>query len=822
MRNKSLLKIILIIILILIYTPKVSAADQPLNVTLKTKKHGDYTDLKKEDYNDLKIAYDIEEMQFDITTREISISGWAQLSHQNNWGKVYTTISVALAYKDEKPTTFYEVDNYTERNNFGWHCKNGAICNEWKSAGYNATDDTLKRIESQADSCTGEIYGCIYRYVGFSTKISFADYVSEDKEIEIYIMVSYVNTRDESNKMLISDSSGSYSDGNTDNYDIYSGSKTKYGFYQKIGVDKSSCKVKTANGNSSCTDGKTNTSSGYIFTINDTIASLTPATGDSNIYRQTKVSDKEFTSVRNSLPTPSIYYYDSTKTEIGLRRVSGTTTKWPKNSIQKMYYISKSSNSKFVGYYIPASWVVPDKTIRFKVWEGKTCKPTDKNQELTCSHTETSYTIFDDDTNCDQTIIATTSDGETGSVDVRFTQKGILKVSLLNTYIKSGQGFYLKATYEDTITWELIGDYSYSDETKKTEIKNAIIKKIREYFTQSELLTNSKATFTFNPTGTNAITLGGTWELDKEYTGTDFVANSSATKGSVTVTRTFELYDAWSNINSVNSKGVEHIYSNTTPAGCTSGGSLNCNNNGKIFYTDLDLASGKYDDSIEGIIQGLSGIKYKEFNDTNGDGYIWTATYKCGIECYQGYYDDDPDPGTTTSTKKRGYKFAYREIDIDDPFPIVSGQIVGIDTNWYLWAEAIGEQNGKTTKQDKIDSGLEAIKKRIANTYDEANKEYVISINTDNITNIKNYNKNNNYIDDSGYNQSRYSKFLGASNTSSSQYFERFTRYINTPNQIGTCGQKRSETLSTTTCFCTLINIKGECVYDNELSGGGS
>lgn len=142
----------------------------------------------------------------------------------------------------------------------------------------------------------------------------------------------------------------------------------------------------------------------------------------------------------------------------------------------------------------------------------------------------------------------------------------------------------------------------------------------------------------------------------------------------------------------------------------TSTGTFNINNK---YYTPVNY-SGKY--KLEASIVNMSRITDVSATNDSNDSSPWTGSWhdnfsNCEIDLY------------SLLRKSNGnYNFIYRPIDIYNPFP---NRNAGI--NWYDWFSVTANQE------------------RIKNTY-KNNAEYTASFDNQKISEIKEYNKSNNYL----------------------------------------------------------------------------
>ena len=128
------------------------------------------------------------------------------------------------------------------------------------------------------------------------------------------------------------------------------------------------------------------------------------------------------------------------------------------------------------------------------------------------------------------------------------------------------------------------------------------------------------------------------------------------------------------------------------------------------------------------------------------NGITWRADYACGVSSYCDFYEcpgpsnpDDPDIPwkdlTTPQPLPTGYRFYYRPISLSEVFP--NGRVEG--SNWTFWRE----ENGN----------------KFENTYD--NLEYQVTLTSDDIQSIVEYNEGKNYLKFDNINGFGSSNFIG-------------------------------------------------------------
>lgn len=291
-------------------------------------------------------------------------------------------------------------------------------------------------------------------------------------------------------------------------------------------------------------------------------------------------------------------------------------------------------------------------------------------------------------------------------VTVGFTQDVTLTNLLTPTRIYQGGGvkigFIYKSTVTATIDRESIeGDYDY--------LKNQINNKIRNTLLDFQTIASNIS---------NGAALTFTDEKNKEYKFSPTQMQTSCKQegdiindGKVITTCTIFLPES-----EVKLGTGEVTYKNSIGEGI--------NNE---FYTPIKYNGKLY---MSAKFENLTAI-----NGINLDGWMKniTVTYdgkrnrasNCEINTYPRFYNSD----------NKTYKFIYRPIDINNPFP---NRNAGV--NWYSWYEEPANKN------------------RLESSYDEV--EYQIELDNQRIIKIKEYNNNHSYLDWYGISDSGKSDFV--------------------------------------------------------------
>lgn len=291
-------------------------------------------------------------------------------------------------------------------------------------------------------------------------------------------------------------------------------------------------------------------------------------------------------------------------------------------------------------------------------------------------------------------------------VTVGFTQDVTLTNLLTPTRIYQGGGVKIGFIYKSTVTAtidsnSIEGDYDY--------LKNKINNKIRNTLLDFQTIASNIS---------NGAALTFTDEKNKEYKFSPTQMQTSCKQegdiindGKVITTCTIFLPES-----EVKLGTGEVTYKNSIGEGI--------NNE---FYTPIKYNGKLY---MSAKFENLTAI-----NGINLDGWMKniTVTYdgkrnrasNCEINTYPRFYNSD----------NKTYKFIYRPIDINNPFP---NRNAGV--NWYSWYEEPANKN------------------RLESSYDEV--EYQMKLDNQKVIDIKRYNNLHSYLDWYGISDSGKSDFV--------------------------------------------------------------
>ena len=284
-------------------------------------------------------------------------------------------------------------------------------------------------------------------------------------------------------------------------------------------------------------------------------------------------------------------------------------------------------------------------------------------------------------------------------VTVGFKQDVTLTNLLTPTRIYQGGGvkigFIYKSTVTATIDRESIeGDYDY--------LKNQINNKIRNTLLDFQTIASNIS---------NGAALTFTDEKNKEYKFSPTQMQTSCKQegdiindGKVITTCTIFLPES-----EVKLGTGEVTYKNSIGEGINNEFYTPIKYNGKLYM------SAKFENLTA--INGINLDSWMKNITVTYDGKRNRAS-NCEINTYPRFYEED----------NKTYKFIYRPIDINNPFP---NRNAGV--NWYSWYEEPANKNRLESSYDKV--------------------EYQMELDNQSVSKIKEYNKDKNYLDWKGINE---------------------------------------------------------------------
>lgn len=289
-----------------------------------------------------------------------------------------------------------------------------------------------------------------------------------------------------------------------------------------------------------------------------------------------------------------------------------------------------------------------------------------------------------------------------GRANVKIEQTGTVSTVLTPDSIYAGGGFKFGIMYYNTIKWSYVG--SKPSNKLHAAVNAEMNKKIKDYESYIAGINIINLKFGNTNIESGMIKKCTTSSSSKNYYG----------RNGLTVSCVFTFPDSIIDL----SGNVKYT--------SVSSSSLNINNK---YYTPINK-TGKF--NISATITGMDRITENSSKSDSADknSKPWTGTWidsidGCVINLYDLFY------------KNGKYNFIYRPIDIYNPFP---NRNAGI--NWFDWYNISGNRE------------------RLENTYLN-DSQYTATLDNNAIVDIKNYNKDNNYLDwDSIDNETGESSFI--------------------------------------------------------------
>lgn len=276
--------------------------------------------------------------------------------------------------------------------------------------------------------------------------------------------------------------------------------------------------------------------------------------------------------------------------------------------------------------------------------------------------------------------------------EVKLDQTATLTNILTPTKIYQGGGIKLGFMYYNTVEWKFSDEEKYSDDR---EIRASLTSKLKSL---EELKNDITVEVYLKDENGKKYNI---YNIKKECTR-DGTRDGEFEKGkTVTTTCTFLLPESIVDLGTGKVK-----YTNNSGQGI--------NNE---YYTPITYTG---ELSLEATISNIGVLK---------DVDNWTDNWKL---TYDGENDDSCKVNVTSRLYKPNqsnkYAFIYRPIDINNPFP---NRNAGV--NWYDWYS------------------IPANKERLKSSYSK--QEYQVILDNQSVSKIKEYNKNNNYLDWKGINE---------------------------------------------------------------------
>ena len=275
--------------------------------------------------------------------------------------------------------------------------------------------------------------------------------------------------------------------------------------------------------------------------------------------------------------------------------------------------------------------------------------------------------------------------------EVKLDQTATLANILTPTKIYQGGGIKLGFMYYNTVEWNFSNEEKYGDDS---EIRDSLTSKLKS---TDEIENDIIVEVSLKDENGKTYKIGN---IQKSCTRDDDDSEFNEGK-TVTTTCTFLLPE------SIVDLGTGKVtYKNSSGQGI--------NNE---YYTPITYTGDLY---LEATISNIGVLKDVDKWTDN-----WTLTYG-------GENDDSCKVNVTSRLYKpdqsNKYAFTYRPIDLNNPFP---NRNAGV--NWYDWYS------------------IPANKERLKSSYSK--KEYQVELDNQSVSKIKEYNKNNNYLNWTGINK---------------------------------------------------------------------
>lgn len=275
--------------------------------------------------------------------------------------------------------------------------------------------------------------------------------------------------------------------------------------------------------------------------------------------------------------------------------------------------------------------------------------------------------------------------------EVKLDQTATLANILTPTKIYQGGGIKLGFMYYNTVEWNFSDEEKYGDDS---EIRDSLTSKLKS---TDEIENDIIVEVSLKDENGKTYKIGN---IQKSCTRDDDDSEFNEGK-TVTTTCTFLLPE------SIVDLGTGKVtYKNSSGQGI--------NNE---YYTPITYTGDLY---LEATISNIGVLKDVDKWTDN-----WTLTYG-------GENDDSCKVNVTSRLYKpdqsNKYAFTYRPIDLNNPFP---NRNAGV--NWYDWYS------------------IPANKERLKSSYSK--KEYQVELDNQSVSKIKEYNKNNNYLNWTGINK---------------------------------------------------------------------
>ena len=337
------------------------------------------------------------------------------------------------------------------------------------------------------------------------------------------------------------------------------------------------------------------------------------------------------------------------------------------------------------------SWAVPagNTTITIKVKNDKKCAVSEPagNKIMSCNNWK------DLSSTCDELTVRNGSSSATVKVEQKGYITNIFKSNLVNEDKKydansyNGGWFKYGITYYNEVSWSIVNLYG-----NVGEIESAMKSRLK-------LLNNFQDNLNLTITGLEEITGN---KLIKKCSESGSFTNGNKL---ITVCTFFLPSSVLENFN-----GTVNYLEDENKA--------NINNK---YYIPLDAKNYEVSVKLENLSR-LSETQAKK--DSKDKNKVWFGTWNIDTNCLLKVTNRIYEPsGGGEENGKVKYKFIYRPISLNNPFP---NRFPGV--NWYTWYITEGNKDKKT----------------LEDSYN--NLDYYTELDNKTISEIKSYNKNNNYF----------------------------------------------------------------------------
>ena len=337
------------------------------------------------------------------------------------------------------------------------------------------------------------------------------------------------------------------------------------------------------------------------------------------------------------------------------------------------------------------SWVKPYGTTSFtiKVKNDKKCEVSEPagNKIMSCNNWK------DLSSTCDELTVRNGSSSATVKVEQKGYITNIFKSNLVNEDKKydahsyNGGWFKYGITYYNEVSWSIVNLYG-----NVGEIESAMKSRLK-------LLNNFQDNLNLTITGLEEITGN---KLIKKCSESGSFTNGNKL---ITVCTFFLPSSVLENFN-----GTVNYLEDENKA--------NINNK---YYIPLDAKNYEVSVKLENLSR-LSETQAKK--DSKDKNKVWFGTWNIDTNCLLKVTNRIYEPsGGGEENGKVKYKFIYRPISLNNPFP---NRFPGV--NWYTWYITEGNKDKKT----------------LEDSYN--NLDYYTELDNKTISEIKSYNKNNNYF----------------------------------------------------------------------------